>query len=409
MRLVPRTRSSIEAQGNAREPICRWKMIRSKEFVLLVCSRLLLALFCAKMVSVTMLAEERCPIGAHRLPQRAKTNWTDDQLYGPYKGMSAKELWRERDAFFKSGKVPTDSNEVQRLWQWHRAMDNADPAFGIKVPIEFYGKVIDQYGKPVPAATVDLSWGQGTNRLMKTLADGTFSFGGVKGPALGVTVLKEGYLENKVRTKHFNYADFFAIDFHLPNPAKPVLFRLQKLENPEPMYVWTPSVQMDVKGSVIWFDAGTGKQVEAGDIGFSVVRDDYPGKRESGYVLNLVTPPGGGVVVTNEEYMFLAPETGYRSAVVIPHRPTGSDDQAYHPTMEITFYLRTPDARYAAVETTVIQRNAPAARVDCIFYFNPSGSRNLELGVHNRLDPAKVKPANRGPAPVINGAVIEQK
>jgi hypothetical protein len=315
---------------------------------------------------------------------------TDEQLYGPYKGMSLKELWRARDEFFKSGTVPTSSNEVQRLWQWYRSIDKADPAFGGKTPIEFYGKAVDQYGNPVPSARVDLYWGKGTNLVMQTQQDGSFVFSGVTGAGLDVRIYKNSYSARSQSYGSFEYANFFDAKFHLPNPAHPVIFRLQKLENPEPMYVSSTSLKLDVTNTVVWVDFGTGEKGATGDIGFSVVRDEFPGKQETGYTLNILTQPGGGVVITNEEFMFHAPESGYSLQKTIPHRPSGPNDHSFQPSMEFKLYLKTADAKYAAIKVEVGQYQRPAAYVDLVMCFNPSGSRNLELGPI-RLDTQKAK------------------
>ena len=355
-----------------------------------------LLLFSSMAVNSVVLADELHPPAIGRTPQRAKSKWTDDQLYGPYKGKSLKSLWSARDEFFKSGRVPTDSNEVQRLWQWHRAMDNADPAFGSKMPIEFYGKAVDQYGKPVPSATVDMYWGKGTNQIMQTLLDGSFVLSGVTGSSLSVHIYKNGYDTGRQSYGAYNYADFFDHYFHLPNPTNPVIFRLQKLENPEPMYVWSGSAKLDVTGTVVWIDVGTGEKGASGDIGFSVVRDVFPGGLTTGYTLDVLTPPAGGVVITNEEFMFNAPESGYSSRETIQHRPSGLNDQRFDPNMKFKLYLKTTDAKYAAIEVVAAQRKVPEAYMQLVIMFNPSGSRNLEIGPI-RLDPKKAK-ALRGTA-----------
>jgi len=194
----------------------------------------LLSLFCAAVGTCDILPCGLNPSDIGQPPQRVKLKGTDEQLYGPYTGKSLTALWRARDGFFKDGRTPTGSNEVQRLRQWYQAMDNADPAFGSKTPIEFYGKVMDQYGNPVSSATVKLYWGKGTNLLMQTLQDGSFIFSGATGAGLDVRIYKNGYTKGSQSYGSFEYANFFDAKFHLPNPAHPVIFRLQKLENPKP-------------------------------------------------------------------------------------------------------------------------------------------------------------------------------
>jgi hypothetical protein len=349
-----------------------------------------LSLFCAMVGTCDTLPNGLNPADIGQPPQRAKMKGTDEQLYGPYKGKSLKELWRARDGFFKSGTVPTSSNELQRLLQWYWAIEKADPAFRSKTPIEFYGKAMDQYGNPVPSATVKLYWGKGTNLMMQTQQDGSFILSGATGAGLDVRLYKDGYDEGLQSYGSFDYINFFEVKFHLPNPTNPVIFRLQKLENPEPMYVSSTSLKLDVTNTVVWVDVCTGEKGATGDIGFSIVRDEFPGKQETGYTLNVLTQPGGGVVITNEEFMFHAPESGYSPQKTIPHRPSGPNDHSFQPSMEFKLYLKTADAKYAAIKVEVGQYQRPAAYVDLVMCFNPSGSRNLELGPV-RLDTQKTK------------------
>lgn len=66
-------------------------------------------------------------------------------------------------------------------------------------PITFYGKVIDQYGEPVPQADVRLSandeplGGPTSEYVRKTDVNGLFSIDGIVGLTLAVAVSKPGY------------------------------------------------------------------------------------------------------------------------------------------------------------------------------------------------------------------------
>src|SRR5439155_18789841 len=68
-----------------------------------------------------------------------------------------------------------------------------------KTPISFYGRVIDQYGGPVPQADVKLSandkasGGRPSEYTRKTDSDGRFSIRGIWGITLAVEVSKRGY------------------------------------------------------------------------------------------------------------------------------------------------------------------------------------------------------------------------
>ena len=71
-----------------------------------------------------------------------------------------------------------------------------------KVPIRFYGRVVDQDRQPVSGATVHFQWTdlskQGTSEA-DTVSDegGNFSLTGARGKNLGVYVTKHGLLHSR--------------------------------------------------------------------------------------------------------------------------------------------------------------------------------------------------------------------
>ncbi|MEJ0089789.1 MAG: hypothetical protein WDM80_08610 [Limisphaerales bacterium] len=62
---------------------------------------------------------------------------------------------------FKSTNYPPQTAGEKAMWEWWDAMDKADPQFQWKMPIEFYGKVVDQFGEPVPEAMAELGLDNG--------------------------------------------------------------------------------------------------------------------------------------------------------------------------------------------------------------------------------------------------------
>ena len=63
-----------------------------------------------------------------------------------------------RPRLFKSTNYPPQTAEEKAQWDWWRAMRKTDPSFEWKMPIEFYGKVIDQFSNGVEGASVVLAW-----------------------------------------------------------------------------------------------------------------------------------------------------------------------------------------------------------------------------------------------------------
>src|SRR5262245_56035126 len=68
-------------------------------------------------------------------------------------------------------------------WQWWNRMEKEDPKFEWKMPIELYGKVVDENEHPVVGASVHCTWTDlsptGTSKAeMQSDANGLFSLTG---------------------------------------------------------------------------------------------------------------------------------------------------------------------------------------------------------------------------------------
>jgi hypothetical protein len=128
------------------------------------------------------------------------------------------------------------------MWDWWTAMRKADPDFQWKTPIEFYGQVLDQTNTPVSGALIDCTWTslphEPNERKLTSDAAGKFVLRGVRGKSLIVDVSKSGYLSGKGGRATFEFAAFFEPFFYIPDSSTPVVFRLWKLGDSEPMYGW---------------------------------------------------------------------------------------------------------------------------------------------------------------------------
>src|SRR4030095_784290 len=126
-------------------------------------------------------------------------------------------------------------------WKWWNTMRKVDPSFEWKVPINFYGRVVDQDNLPVPGATVRFVWNDtsahGTSEWSTASdANGRFALTNQKGKGLSVYVSKEGYhTSGGIGGMSFEYAAFFEGNYHRPDPGNPVTFRLVKKLEAEPL------------------------------------------------------------------------------------------------------------------------------------------------------------------------------
>jgi hypothetical protein len=129
-------------------------------------------------------------------------------------------------------------------------------------------------------------------------------------------------------------------------------------------------------GTPISIDLTTGATT-TGKNGNLVVQcwTDDQGKR-SGEKYNwrcIVTIPGGGIVPTDEEFAFQAPDSGYISSteIVMP-----VDHPDWKSDVDLKFYYRLADARYGKMTFSMIAGGQHFCMINSAL--NPSGSRNLE-------------------------------
>jgi hypothetical protein len=269
---------------------------------------------------------------------------------------------------------PPRTSDPEELRKWWETMRQRDRRFEWKMPIEFYGRVIDDQGQPIEGAKIRFQWTDlsphGTSEST-TLSntEGLFHLLGATGKNLGVQVRKEGYKHYYLGTQFaFEYAAYFEKSFHTPDRNNPVIFRLRKNRKTEsliqrevtlPIAIGMPSTfEMDPKdpdAPKVVFELLTNAQI----------RDKQWSAR--------ISVPGGGLQATLDEFPFEAPESGYETSVFSDYntpKPValgGSYEGG-------VFFVHNPKG-YGRVEILTI----PGKKVAWLTSFwNPSGSRNLE-------------------------------
>lgn len=283
---------------------------------------------------------------------------------------------------FKCTNYPPRTAEENAMWEWWDAMDKADPDFQWKMPIEFYGKVIDQFGQPVAGAEVELNWTTVIGLIpdpkekMSADSEGKFKITGIQGKGITISVSKEGYNSGSDWIQSFEYAAFYEKTFHIPNPNNPVLFHLHKLMGAEPMYQFESNSEITFGGPPVFLDIATGKFGQNGDFAFSL-RLDGRNEKEPDYTLQLQARNNAGFVLTNERFPFNAPVNGYQTVMSIQQK---AGDTNYSSRQTFHFYAKPHDGKYGVVwfEVTV-PRIGDTASCNATIRYNPSGSRNLEF------------------------------
>lgn len=290
---------------------------------------------------------------------------------------------------FKSKTYPPQITEEIAMWDWWRAMRKADPKFEWKTPIEFYGKVVDQFDAPVADAKVTLMWsamGGTQGKETMTAGDGKFDLTGANGKGVSVAVSKEGYdSPGEYARKSFEYAAFFQDDFHVPDPEQPVIFQLHKIMEAEPMYVFYADGKISADGAPLWLNVASGKTGGSGDFAFKLTVGAGRNAYGPDYTLTMVAQGGAGFVFTQEKFAAAAPESDYQTSFTLTQK---ADNPTYQAAQNFTFYARTGAGKYAKIYVEISVRPAgEPTDFSATISYNPSGSRNLEFDPKKWLNP----------------------
>ena len=262
------------------------------------------------------------------------------------------------------------------------------------IPIEFYGRFIDQDSNPVPGVKIriaiqqtymtsptSLSFGSKMIRMEKqSELDGNFVLQGEKGDGFKIEVIeKDGYKLSPSTQLNYGYVGN-AAPFH-PDPQNPVVFKMWKLDKPQQLISHDISrIAIPVDGQPVQFDLIGGNKVSSG--GQLIVRFERnpqtlpPGN--SGYDWKATFEiPDGGLVANNDEFMYQAPENGYKNTYTV-EMPNGTTN--WTPVLDQKFYIQLENGKsFGSLNVHLPTfHNTPPLGLTLDVVINPSGSRNLQ-------------------------------
>ena len=264
-----------------------------------------------------------------------------------------------------------------RLKQMKEAAEKAQDEW--RTPIEFYGQVMDEKTNPVANADVHFVWtdlsATGNSETQTTSdADGLFSLRNTTGKNLIVTVSKQGYYAYQPFGAAFNYAG--ANQNFVPDSLNPVVFWLRKKGLGENLITIKRNYKIPRDGTPVGIDLVTGTATPGWSANCVVQcwTDDLGKPLGQKYNWHcLITIPGGGLVLSDEAFPFLAPESGYISTnqIAMP-----ADQPGWKSDVDVKFYYQLSDGRYGRMKFSMIAGGDNFCMIDSVL--NPSGSRNLE-------------------------------
>ena len=255
------------------------------------------------------------------------------------------------------------------------------------MPISFYGKVVDETGSSIAGAKIKFAWtdlspsGASHQDAVSDVL-GLFKLEGVHGKNLGVSVAKEGYFASHRDPPGFEYADHNNREFHVPNPANPVIFHLRKKAAKEQLVYQSISKNIPYDQAVAYYNLQTGAITQeaptdaAPAIKIGVTRT-IAGPGEPHEWSCAVEALNGGVCETTEEFPFLAPEEGYVPSWMYS---ASTASPGFKGTASVSLYVRTNGGDYGRLE---ISATDPRTREQGAFitvdsFLNVSGSRVLQ-------------------------------
>jgi hypothetical protein len=265
--------------------------------------------------------------------------------------------------------TPKGSNALQQemLKDWQR-------------PIDFYGKVVDEATNPIEGANIIFGWSEfpadeGARKTTTTSdAQGLFSLHDQQGPSLDVWVSKPGYVSSHNGQWGFIYAHG-AIKY-VPDPLNPVIFVLHKKGEGTQLITSQNGMRSDVWVRVPPDETPVAVdllQKQASANGQLLISQFKPPFREATNWSFSLRIPNGGLIESDDEFQFEAPESNYQTTLEFNFNK-GETNWATQVTKQ--FYIAFGEPRkYGWLR---IQSNLGQETVFLTYAINPSGSRNLE-------------------------------
>ncbi len=257
------------------------------------------------------------------------------------------------------------------------------------VPIQFYGRVVDQDGNPVSGAHIALSvrhWtvvapsafgGDGHSERFEKTTDtsGSFRLEDATGDILTVEdIQKEGYKLSGKILKFLDYSKGATGD-----PNNPIIYKMWKKGPKESLVEGSKLFGIIPDGRVYTLDLVRGKKVEGeadGDLRVSILRPNGVNSRDRYQWSFIIEGVGGGLLTTDDEFMYLAPESGYKPRFQMELVPS---NVTWAPLVKNQFFIRSRNGQvygHMQVEVNAIYKDHSAIEIG--YVVNPNGSRNLE-------------------------------
>lgn len=266
------------------------------------------------------------------------------------------------------------------------AQTRVDPNLEWKMPINFWGKVVDESNNPVVGANVHFVWNilwnsafpNGVEQVdTKSDGNGFFSLIDRRGKGLSVDVWKDGYYGTKSARQSFEYAQP-DIRFK-PDQNNPTVFHLRKKGVGVDLITSLAGMSGDFPvhvprdGKPIQIDLVQRKEGGSGQLQLSEIKPEHTNWQQATQWSFKIEIPNGGLIGESDEFPFEAPESGYQPAMEFQFQQGNTD---WRTNLKTNFYVKfgnPPLYGWLQIETGISYGGAILT-----YAINPTGSRNLE-------------------------------
>jgi hypothetical protein len=255
--------------------------------------------------------------------------------------------------------------------------------------INFYGKVVDQNDQPIAGAAVKLvvaadpsedNVPEEKDYALETDQDGKFSLTGAFGRALQIQSIEKSGYELSAKAQR-GYPYLLAPGIHHPDANAPVLFKMWKRGTSEPLVGASKIYKVIPDGRPYTIDLLKHEEKPGisppGDIIVRINRPEklVPGKKfDWSYSVEAID---GGIIHTNSDFLYQAPETGYEPKYEFSAPATNA--LWFGGVRGEQFYIKSRGGQvYGRLEVEIITDYDDHAAFKVDSALNPAGSRHLE-------------------------------
>lgn len=273
------------------------------------------------------------------------------------------------------------------------------------VQINFYGKIMDQHGQPVPNAHITIEiphfssqgeYFEADKTLhVKSNNKGLFTVHNQRGNKLNVeSITKNGYEYSRIENPNnsFEYWRYMNDRFFIPNETNPVVFRMRKKQDSTYLIHWENFNSKMFYGNateeawhldLVWPDFRpahlTNLNVNYGSkpMDTDVIVQVRSNQTQNGYNVCFTVPDVSGGILETNVLMYTAPESGYQTNLVY-YVPVINKEMFKTNTF---FYIKARGSKvYARVNASFTSYGYDNGGVILDFqsWANPYGERNLE-------------------------------